>query len=334
MRPALLTALLCWVSCMPLLAGAAERDRDSFAQGDWQVVCDNTRTCRAAGYQKDDDSKPVSMLILRNAGPGTQPEIELQIDAERDVAGPWTLKLGALQIGGPNAAAMKLDAGQAQRLLPALLQGEQAEVTAMGGETWRLSLAGITAVLLRMDDLQGRIGTPGALVRRGTRAEASVPAAVPAPVVRVKALVPTRQADAALGTKLFPLLDKKPLDSCNESQDVNADSVLVTRLTARRVLLSVQCAMGAYNGSTVHWIANDRAPYSPSAIEPDGDVDAPSSSIMSYWKGRGIGDCIATQTWHFDGKDFVETERMDGGLCRGFAGGAWSLPRYVARVVR
>ncbi|MGR8935649.1 MAG: DUF1176 domain-containing protein [Gammaproteobacteria bacterium] len=42
----------------------------NFAHKDWEVVWDNTRTCRAAGYQNDDDKLPVSVLLTRKAGPG------------------------------------------------------------------------------------------------------------------------------------------------------------------------------------------------------------------------------------------------------------------------
>ena len=40
-----------------------------FTYQDWQVVCDNTRTCRLAGYQAEDSSDfPVSVLLVRHAG--------------------------------------------------------------------------------------------------------------------------------------------------------------------------------------------------------------------------------------------------------------------------
>ncbi|STW09638.1 Protein of uncharacterised function (DUF1176) [Klebsiella grimontii] len=42
-----------------------------------------------------------------------------------------------------------------------------------------LSGEGAYAVLLKMDDVQGRIGTPGALTKKGDRPENSVRAAIP-----------------------------------------------------------------------------------------------------------------------------------------------------------
>ncbi|MGM8888747.1 DUF1176 domain-containing protein, partial [Psychrobacter sp. 1U2] len=35
---------------------------------DWQVACDNTRTCRLAGYQAENSELPISILLMRRAG--------------------------------------------------------------------------------------------------------------------------------------------------------------------------------------------------------------------------------------------------------------------------
>ena len=44
-------------------------DGIDFEQGDWQIVCDNSGTCRAAGYQSDEgDDPPVSVQFTRKAG--------------------------------------------------------------------------------------------------------------------------------------------------------------------------------------------------------------------------------------------------------------------------
>src|SRR5512139_570127 len=41
----------------------------SFQHKDWELACDNTRTCRAAGYQSDDGDLAMSVLLTRMAGP-------------------------------------------------------------------------------------------------------------------------------------------------------------------------------------------------------------------------------------------------------------------------
>jgi hypothetical protein len=58
-------------------------------------------------------------------------------------------------------------------------------------DTWVVSDAGAAAVLLKMDEYQGRVGTAGAIVRKGSLPEASVPAAAPAPTI-TRAAMPRR----------------------------------------------------------------------------------------------------------------------------------------------
>jgi len=47
---------------------------------DWELACDNTGTCRAAGYQSLETETPaVSVLLTRSAGPNTSISGELAI---------------------------------------------------------------------------------------------------------------------------------------------------------------------------------------------------------------------------------------------------------------
>ncbi len=307
----------------------------SFQHNDWELACDNTRTCRAAGYQPESgEGAPVSMLLTRKAGPGTAVDIEMQIDREDDIKGAVRLKVGKATVSGLEGGSPSLDAGQVRTVLPELLKADNATLTAAGNKQWTISLAGLNAVLLKMDEAQGRIGTPGALVRRGGKPESSVLPPLPAPVVNAVRPPKARPGDAALAARIFPSLKLADIkEQCNNNDDVSAKALEVHRLTDKRVLLSLACSMGAYNSSNLLWIANDMPPYAPVSREANGDFDPKDASVSSAMKGRGIGDCWSNETWHFNGKDFVRTGETGDGMCRGFAGGAWSLPRYVSRVV-
>ena len=71
MRLALIPmAALAAANCaMPL--HAAGLPQLSFQHHDWELVCDNTRTCRAAGYHAEDGRHPpLSVLLERRSGPG------------------------------------------------------------------------------------------------------------------------------------------------------------------------------------------------------------------------------------------------------------------------
>ena len=318
-----------------LFATAADKEPVSFSHNDWEIACDNTRTCRAAGYQADNgDSEPVSLLITRAAGPGTQVEMELQVSDDEPMNGPARLVVGqATTAVVLKASSAPLNKDQIASILPELLKGSEAAVFSKNGKKWPLSLAGLNAVLLKMDEAQGRIGTPAALVRRGSKPESTVLPAVPMPVVNVIRPPKARAGDQALVARMLPVLDlSQAKDNCGIQGGVDAKTISIFRLTDTRVLLSFACSMGAYNYTDLLWIANDMPPYAPVAIEANGAFEPKDAGVTMSMKGRGLGDCWSHESWHFDGKSFVHTGSSGDGMCRGFPGGAWNLPQLVSRI--
>lgn len=303
----------------------------AFANHDWELRCDNLLTCRVAGYQSEGPyAEPVSILLTRAAGPATRVSVAIQLGGGTGVSGPARMSVGDVVLTGlSDMAELKLE--QVSAVLPELVKNNVATFHA-DGKSWELSLAGLKAVLLKMDEAQGRLDTPGALVKRGKRSESAVTAPIPAPDVPVVLPVAADPGDAALARKIFAELDlKEAKTQCNGGLDVGALSV--RRLTADKLLLSMGCSMGAYNHSELNWIANAKAPYLPRAIEADGEFDADAGSITSVMKTRGVGDCLHTRTWYFNGQDFALTQDAGDGMCRGFAGGAWGLVTFTARPV-
>lgn len=316
-------------------ANAAKNGQEpvSFQHKDWALQCDNTRACRAVGYQAEgSESEPVSILLAREAGPGTPVEVTLQVSTEKASPASLQMRVGKLVLAGLKGDTPQVPSGQVPALLQELLRSQEATLSA-GRDQWKLSLAGASAVLLKMDEAQGRVGTPGALVRRGTRPESSVLPPLPAPVVRAVKPAPARKDDAALAKPLIAALDRASTErQCNDEEAFAPANVQVYRLTDRKVLLSVPCTMGAYNFTSLLWIANDRPPYQPEALQDvDGDFDPASGAVHSAMKGRGLGDCWWSREWQFDGRGFARTRESGDSMCRGFAGGAWQLPSYVTR---
>lgn len=304
----------------------------SFVHKDWHLRCDNTRTCRAEGYQAEDgDSLPVSMQLTRRAGPGTPVQAQLQVYTEDATPGVVRLQVGSFVIPKLDLKAPQLPQDQVPALLKALLRADEATVSA-GKATWRLSLAGATAVLLKMDEAQGRVGTPGAVVRKGPRDEASVLPPLAPPVVRGVVPVPTRKADAALVVPLLAAIDRSVVEDQCGGNPMDPAGVRVHRLTERRVLLELPCLMGAYNVGALLFMANDRAPHQPVLVDDvDGEFDPATGTATASMKGRGIGDCWSVREWRFDGKGFVQSAERADSMCRGFPGGAWQTPVYVTR---
>jgi hypothetical protein len=56
-----------------------------------------------------------------------------------------------------------------------------------------------------------------------------------------------------------------------------------------------------------------------------------AGQMNSYAKGRGINDCGSSETWLWTAKGFQLMEASTAPLCRGFAGGGFSLRTWVAK---
>ena len=301
-----------------------------FEYKDWVVVCDNTRTCRAVGYpaQEGMDSLAV-LLISRAAGPQTAVTMQVQTSRSRPYAGATLLKSGGLVLATLQGD-MKLSQVQATAMLAALPKANRIDVI-QGTLKYAFSTVGVNAVLLKMDEFQGRLDTPGALVRRGSKPESSVLPALPAPQL----LQALPQADKPQDNKLL-----KPISAAIERKELvqicgpNAgEEFALQRLTANTVLMSLRCSVSAYNSATLLWIANDSAPYAPRLLEATGDFDAETGLVEEASKVRGLGDCWAREAWQFNGKDFTLASQSADGLCRGVAGDTWQLPSYVTDMV-
>jgi hypothetical protein len=320
-----------------------------FDHQDWQLVCDNTRTCRVAGYQSDDAERPVSVLFTRKAGAGTpisgrvmlgdgwedsmldslpaQFRVALWIDGKSQ--GERTVSKDVLEI--------ELTAAQVAALLKALARDTQIEFRA-GKLVWELSDRGAAAVLLKMDEFQGRIGTVGAAFRKGKLSETKALPALPAPVVKAAALAPAKPGDAQFIAKHGDALRKalrsvSDEDTCMDLHRTGEEqeALDVVRLTKTTLLVSTRCWLAAYNAGSGYWIVNDTPPFRPELVTADA-TDFDDGVLRSTQKARGIGDCWGSEEWRWDGKTFVQTAISSTGQCKGFAGGAWDLPTLVSEI--
>src|SRR5699024_11336019 len=68
MTKKMILPLFAALSAALLSSGPQAATPVSFSNQDWEVACDNTRTCRLAGYQAENNSDlPVSLLLVRRA---------------------------------------------------------------------------------------------------------------------------------------------------------------------------------------------------------------------------------------------------------------------------
>ena len=329
MRQRLLPVLvLAW----PLAARA-----QAFEGKDWQLVCDNTRTCRAAGYSAEGSDAPVSVLLARAAGAGAPVFAELQLGAldARSVR-PASV---VLVIAGKPAGSIRVDKANhadlptaaAAPLLKAVVGGNAVAFVA-GRTAWRLSGDGAVDALSKMDEFQGRAGRPSALVRKGALSDADVASAMAVPRFEAARIPAAAVAgDDALAVRVLATILSNP--DCPLLDDGAAQArARLWHLDANRLLVSQACRV-APGGGTGFWTANQRPPYDARAITYSA-TDFDGSTLAARASATPAGDCGSAQSWTWNGFRFEPTYVATGGLCRGVkAGGAWELPSVVSEVI-
>jgi hypothetical protein len=130
--------------CRHATAGA------TFSHKDWELACDNTRTCRAAGYHEEEDDGPnATILPTRAAGPNQLVTVELQLtdDERRPAPDQLEMSIDGRAVGtvrtDPKSSLFRLTDAQVHTLLPALLKDGRNAWTGKG-TTWTISTAGST----------------------------------------------------------------------------------------------------------------------------------------------------------------------------------------------
>ncbi|HEX8603807.1 MAG TPA: DUF1176 domain-containing protein, partial [Pseudoduganella sp.] len=167
----------------------------------------------------------------------------------------------------------------------------------------------------------------------GGKAENAVPAALPMPEVS-PASAGSTEVDLPPAARTALLRELRGTLGQGDCDAFAPDQLSVLRLTTDKLLVQVPCWTGAYNEGAAYWVANQAAPFKP-ALVTTGASDYAAGTISSAHKGRGLGDCWASEEWVWDGKRFARTLEATTGMCRLVeAGGAWHLPTYVAKVTR
>lgn len=329
----------------------------SFSHRDWEIACDNTRTCRAAGYQPDGAELSVSLLLTREAGPGTPVQARVMLGNYADEAeaasgpaqGPGLLKL---RVNGKalgtlpwlsEFASFGLSPAQLQAVLKALPRPNARIEFSHARHVWHLSDKGAAAVLLKMDEFQRRLGTPSAFARPGTQPENQALPPLPVPVVKAAKVPP--QPNGAAAEQALGLSEKAKADlrvelakdeDPDEEFSVNSEEgqLSFAPLGGGKWLVSKLCWRAAYNEGSCAWVVNARAPFQPQLVTESAS-DIGEGEIASSQKARGLGDCWHHQDWTWDGRSFVLTSDRSSGLCKLVTpGGTWDLPTLVTKVIQ
>lgn len=293
---------------------------------DFVVGCDNGGACRALGLAREPPSEPLVLDLRRDAGPAGKVSARL---SARSPFSPKALRLDGKPVPALGALSWSDESGEdggswrlgkdedVRRFLALVRSGGRLEV---GEKTGRavLSLSGLSAALLLIDETQGRLDTPSAWLRTGTKPNGSVPPPADLPKLAAAKVPPPLPARAASG--LLAKVRKehaKETGGCHDDPEINPNEVFA--LSATQALVLIGCGVGAYNTSQLGFVV----PIGKGASRPlslrapivrpsggaeiqlvNGGFDPTTATLSHHSKGRGLADCGESADWRFDGKTF------------------------------
>jgi hypothetical protein len=322
---------------------------------DWLAACDNLRGCAAYGFDTDPGGYAYVRLTRDGGGDAT---LRVTVAVNVQDGSKFKVSFDDPALGGLPAEATAgesnadddlkrlviSDPKAVETLLASLRKGKKLIVTridapgatASDPAVTDISLNGVVAAMLWMDDQQKRIDTVTALVKRGNKPATAVPPP-PAPSVVTAAKIPPEpkadKAPAAVIVKARAVCEDKTID---ESEDA-------TRLAADQVMYWFPCKdkSGAYNFLYALIIDQRGKPLREVefklprevAATADGGVemnmnpgfDESTQTMTLFNKGRGMADCGQSSDWAWDGRGFRLIQSKQMPTCKGVAPNDWAV---------
>jgi hypothetical protein len=327
---------------LPALALAASLEPKSFR--DWMAGCDNLKSCTALSVPSDGTDTIAYLRLERPAGPEGAAKLVLRLRGEWQKP-PLTVELkldgAAFPAGGKSMpvaadadlATVTFQPAEMTAFIDAARKATKLSV-AVPGATAEVSLSGAVAALLWIDEQQGRLNTPTALIRKGSVGTAPAAPAMPVITARPASGALSEKDAKALAAALRRQIKQRDPDQC-EDGEMTTKQDMAWRLDARRSLVSLTCSLGAYNASNAFWIVENGAVASARPVEfpwtddsekntlVNGAFEPKTGRIEYFAKGRGIGDCGALGGYAWTGAGFALTGFSMMGECRGIGSDDW-----------
>lgn len=310
---------------------------------EWRAVCDNGQRC--AAYTGSDEGG--WLLIRMDPGPDARPEIVAGQSAFEDPASALTLSVDGRDerlARGPEERTWAVS-GDAPALVTALASARSIRIGAVD-----VPAAGAAAALLWIDERQGRLDTPAALMRKGEQAASAIPAGPALPQATAASAIDQGglnsgdplQEDAAPEVALPAAIEALPtVKTCRVDTEFNAylqKAVLAARLGPEAELWGVPCGSGSYNASYAIYVSGPGGRDPRPAVLPSSGPDQaeegddqltnpsydPATRVLTHFpRGRGIGDCGLIQSWVWTGRAFALAEERMMGDCWGMPSTVW-----------
>jgi hypothetical protein len=333
---------------------------------DCEAVCDNVHDCRVIGLTDnppmtaDGQAETLELDLWRKAGPEGEERLVLSQGGEFKPRGfklddkpapeldrlPWKdrRQVRSWLPGDDSTRGLVIQwALEDRAAIRAFLDRiRDAKVLSVWGVIPELehprtplavSLAGLNAALLAVDDVQGRAGTKAAWIRRGDKPESAVPAAELPP----KAPHPPRPPPLSK-------VEQRKILAAAQRRASAEDSVSAYALSADKALVIVEWGGNGgagYNPSQGLEIVSrhhasvpepfflpqpEDAPGKPSQDPGElyrTEFDPDTLTLSTRYNGRGIGDCGGMRSWRFDGERFVLLAASSMDACAGLAPSDW-----------
>lgn len=314
----------------------AEPVQRSFS--DWQVTCNNQNYCRARNTGMH---QGLVMSLGRSAGAGGDAELRIELGSLNGAyAGQPPIASRLLLDGEPlvpdgrwHTAVHALFTNDGPGIEAFLRQIREGQTITLEGGPGTISLAGLKAALLYIDDRQQRVGNETAWLEKGSVAARNVP-----PVAALQTL-PATEPVTPLGTQeRAALLDyaSSRLNTRHCSIDPARQEINAWALNDISALVLVNCEAGAWNVISLAWQVPRGNPDQARALQltlpfqPQGqnrrlelmnsEFDERTGELSTLEKSRGIGDCGVATRWRFDGQRFRLARYAAEPTCDGWHG--------------
>jgi len=319
---------------------------------DWQLSCDNINSCLVRSTQ---DSQGLVLQLYREAGPEGKTSLTIDYQKNNDeqltdavLANHLTLNGKALNFNRREWEISKRHISSNNHLvigdfIANIRDASQLQLSGKldSQQSTRptLSLKGLKAALLAIDQQQGRVGTKSEWSGRGNKPINSVPAAPSAPVLaRFNAPHPLNEGEISAITQSMAT----SIDNNDCSLEQSEREVHLYALSSDKALMTIDCDMGAYNQFMLAFSVSRQPPYKSAALQltlpfrlgdddsaPElinADYDPKTGELSTLDKGRGLGDCGVSTRWVFDGSAFRLASYTSEPSCDGFnRDGQWPV---------
>lgn len=292
---------------------------------DWAVGCDNRRSCQAVGLIPENEAAGMTMVIAR--APETDAVPEIRINIREAAATSLAVDGNALPVRMKVIdGVLRIDTRDTLSTIRAIRNGSRLSVLDHNKHTiGSVSLRGLTAALINMDDRQKRVGLLSAIGRPGKIPDSDVepPPQLPNIVLPPRSAVAPRRLSRSEVAKRYRALE------CDVPEPLSAESDTL-RLDARTTLVIFACQRYAYNNASFALLVDESGAIrdaefdtSPGIGEGNGNRvvnpswDRATRRFSVFDKERGLGDCGVEQSYVWDGKRFRLVYEAIMNECRG-----------------